>query len=425
MSWRARVGAATTEVPVPVGTPLAGFAARTSPSTGVHDPMTVRALVVDRTGLVVVDCCVLHEDTCAEIRGHVVPEVLDEVVVAATHTHAGPCIGLGRVGQDSPQVREAMTAAAVAALRLACATATSCTAAHAAVRGLGIAMNRRHLDAEIDPPLHVVSFEDGDRNRVATVLSYPGHPVVLDAANTLVSADYIGPLREQVEAVVGGTCLFLTGAAGDVNMGAHSAAASFTPQGAGVRTFEEAERIGHLLADAAVCAALARVSGGSPARAHMTPVTLALQALDRDLVSEQVRGWRAELSADPPHASLLTTWLEWADRLPPEPPTSWAGRVGVLEWGTLRLVTLPGEPFLAAAEQLADGRSEPVIVLGYCDGVPGYLPTRSEYPLGGYEVEDAHRYYSMPTGFAPGSLEQLLDAARQLLDATPGHRVGP
>lgn len=416
MTWQPRVGAATAEVLVPVGTPLAGFAARTTPATGTHDPMTVRALVVDRTALVSIDCCVLHEDTCAEIRARALAAApLDEVVVAATHTHAGPCIGLDRVGGDVPSVRRAAMAAAVGALSRAAAAAVACTTGHAEVRGLGIARNRRHLESVIDPPLHVVAFDDADGHRVATMLSYPCHPVVLDGSNTLVSADYIGPLRDRVEARHGGICVFLTGAAGDVNTG-HSAEASYTVAGAGQRTFAEAARVGGLLADAAIAADLAPVTGAGPASVRSAGVHLALDPLDRDLVARQAAEWRHEVAHDSPRAALLQAWLAWAENLPADPATSWAGRTCTVSWGSLSLVTLPGEPFLAAAETLSARHDGPVLVLGYCDGVPGYLPSAHEYPLGGYEVVDAHRYYGMPAGFSRGSLEALVDVAAGLLD---------
>lgn len=54
------------------------------------------------------------------------------------------------------------------------------------------------------------------------------------------------------------------------------------------------------------------------------------------------------------------------------------------------------------------------MVAGYCDGCPGYLPPRQEYPFGGYEVQDAHRYYGAPGPFVPGAAEALLEAALAL-----------
>ncbi|GAP59168.1 hypothetical protein AHiyo1_24050 [Arthrobacter sp. Hiyo1] len=82
-----RVGAAVVGISPPAGTPMAGFAARTEPSTGVHDPLTVRALAVDDTCWITVDVCGLHEDTCTRIaRG--LPFMPERVAITATHTHA-------------------------------------------------------------------------------------------------------------------------------------------------------------------------------------------------------------------------------------------------------------------------------------------------------------------------------------------------
>ena len=47
---------------------MAGFAARTEPSLGVHDALTVRALIVDDTALVVADVIGLDEDLVARVR---------------------------------------------------------------------------------------------------------------------------------------------------------------------------------------------------------------------------------------------------------------------------------------------------------------------------------------------------------------------
>src|SRR5690625_3947889 len=76
---------------------MSGYAARTAPSAGVHDPLTVRALVVEHTALLTVDVVGLHEDTCAQIRAACRPWA-EHVLVHATHTHGGPVSMPGRLG---------------------------------------------------------------------------------------------------------------------------------------------------------------------------------------------------------------------------------------------------------------------------------------------------------------------------------------
>ncbi len=414
-----RVGAAVVAVSVPVGTAMAGYAARPGPSTGVHDPMTVRALVLDSVGVVVIDCCALTEQTCAEIR---TASPLTDVFVAATHTHSGPCLTPGRVGGADARVLADVAVAANHALGRAQTTAVPCRVVYGEATGLGVAQNRRHLDREIDPPLQVIGFEAVAESRLVAVLaSYPCHPVVLDAANQLISADYPGVLRRTVEAAFpGATCLFATGCAGDVNDG-HPAEASYTSIASTTRTFAAVDRIGRHLGHAAVSAldTAAQVAGpDSVCTTLVAPVTLDLATLDPAEVAADRENWRATAARlGTEEGAVYDVWAQWADEWLSEDalhrPSTWSSRVGVIGLGGLWVVTLPCEPFLGVAEAI-QARLGDAIVLGYTDGVVGYLPTWDEYPHGGYEVVDSHRYYGMPAPFAQGSAERLVDAVTRL-----------
>ena len=89
----------------------------------------------------------------------------------------------------------------------------------------------------------------------------------------------------------------------------------------------------------------------------------------------------------------------------------WTGRVSAFRIGGLTIVCLPGEPFLRSAEAIAAQVAGNCIVLGYSDDCPGYFPTVEEYAHGGYEVDDAHRYYGMPGPFRSGAAEHLVEGA--------------
>jgi neutral ceramidase len=86
-------------------------------------------------------------------------------------------------------------------------------------------------------------------------------------------------------------------------------------------------------------------------------------------------------------------------------------RVTVLGFGDVRILALPGEPFAVTARQIAARLPGDCVVIGYADGCPGYLPPAEEFPHGGYEAEEAHHYYGMPSPFAPGAAETLADFA--------------
>jgi len=410
-------GAATVVVDVPIGTPMTGYAARLEPSTRVHDPMTVRALVIDDIGIVVVDCCALRKTTCGEL-GATRPAGLLDVVIAVTHTHSGPCLTPGGLGSFAPDVLHAVEKAFVEALTTARHRRVPVTVRFGERRAVGVGRNRRHDDVEIDPPVQVVSF-DGAAGTVATLVTYPMHPVVLSAANTLISADYVGPLRDMVEsALPGSICLFAQGCAGDVNDDRHSAEGDFSTAPTPGRDFAAASAKGQIVAAAALDA-LRHATTLAPARTTMTTMTVPLDvtALDPAEVATDREEWvRLAANLPPERSALYAAWAAWANHWLEQRPTpsQWLGRVGLITVGDLRIATLPGEPFLAVADRVRGGLGEHTIVLGYCDGVSGYLPTADEYEFGGYEVCDAHRYYGMPGPYAQGSAERLADAAISL-----------
>jgi hypothetical protein len=80
------------------------------------------------------------------------------------------------------------------------------------------------------------------------------------------------------------------------------------------------------------------------------------------------------------------------------------------------IVALPGEIFAETALQIRQNMSgNPSFVIGFAEDNPGYIPPASEYAFGGYEVDEAHRYYGQPATFATGSAEALAEAAVSLL----------
>ena len=244
-------GAAVRVVPTPPGTPLAGFAARTSGSTGTHDPCTVRVVAVDETCWVTVDVCGLHEDTCAEIaRAAGLPAAA--VAVTATHTHAGPSCLPGRLGGHDAHVLMRVVDAAVDAIAEARAAREPAEVQVRRTRGLDVAVNRRDPDRPTDPELVLASLARPSGEVISWLACFACHPVVLSADNTLVSGDYPFFLRDELErAAPGSVALFVPGTAGDVNTG-HPAEASYDAGMQPGRTMADAERIGRHLARAAL-----------------------------------------------------------------------------------------------------------------------------------------------------------------------------
>lgn len=412
-------GAAVVDITPPAGLPMSGFVARTEPAEGVRDPLTARALVVNDTAILAVDVLGLDAATTRAIaRRSAVPD--DNVVVAALHTHGGPLVRFGgHAGGVDRAYMARLEAAAVEALDRAWASRRPARLAFGTGQDPEIARNRRRPDGPTDPSLPVLAIEGRDGSPIATLLTYACHPVVLGADNRLWTADYPGFVRKAVEAARPGTvALFLTGCTADANNG-HSAHASVSLAADPERTFAQAERIGRHVADRALAATLAPVADSAAIRSKT--VELGFARRETASMADLAQGWRNEMAtATPPRAALLATWVAWAERgLPPDlAERSVACRVSALRWGEVEIIALPGEIFAETAHDIRRRIGNPsAIVIGFADDNPGYIPPASEYAFGGYEVDEAHRYYGQPATFAPGSAEKLADAAIDCLAA--------
>jgi len=93
--WSA--GVAEGKITPPVGTHLVGFEARPGPSTGIHDDLFVRALVVSRNNTVIAlveaDLVEVSKEAVAKIRNEVSKQTAippEQILISATHTHGGP-----------------------------------------------------------------------------------------------------------------------------------------------------------------------------------------------------------------------------------------------------------------------------------------------------------------------------------------------
>ncbi|QRM31825.1 alkaline ceramidase [Microvirga sp. VF16] len=410
-----RAGTALVDITPPAGLALSGFAARSEPALGAHDPLTVRAVVVENTALLVADVIGLHGDMARRIRERCALPA-NNVVVAALHTHGGPVSMMGRLSQQADKAYlERLETACVHAIDKAVATARPARLTGGWGADPGVARNRRHADGPVDSALPVLRIHDTAGDPMAVITAYACHPVVLGADNRLWTADYPHYVRERLEAAnPGAMALFLTGCAADANTG-HSAHASISLASSPYRSFESAQSYGERIADAA------RQANETPLGEHISVENQILR-LGFDRREEEPPGvlaerWRCEReTADPARAALLTHWIAWATDIAGRTPAPVEARVSLLNWGGMPIVALPGEIFAETALQIRQAVSgRPAFVIGFAEDNPGYIPPAREYRFGGYEVDEAHRYYGQPATFASGSAEALAAAAIVLL----------
>jgi hypothetical protein len=259
-----RAGAATVDLAPPAGVPLGGYgsvprrqidaasilahltfilggtcidptpqdpAALFAPSTGVHDPVTARAVVLDngktKAAFVTLDTVAvsrkLHDELELAAASLGIPR--EHLIVSATHTHSGPaavseqkiwqliamdCFHQGTYAQVLGQVVQALKSAD-AALRPAMIGIGRTTEAR-------VSQNRSGRPGIFDTELGLVKLVERDTAKpIAALVNFAVHGTCLTKANMLLSADLQGYTERELEKKLGGgVAVFLNGTEGDV-----------------------------------------------------------------------------------------------------------------------------------------------------------------------------------------------------------------
>ena len=110
-----RAGRSRIDITPAEGVPMGGYVARTKGAEGIHDPLFARALVLDdgegRVALVSADLCALDVAVAREVRQCIAQRTgipADHVLLALTHTHAGPLVATRRIGEQSAAYLETL-----------------------------------------------------------------------------------------------------------------------------------------------------------------------------------------------------------------------------------------------------------------------------------------------------------------------------
>ncbi|WP_341730056.1 hypothetical protein [Brooklawnia sp.] len=394
------------------GLPMAGFAARKDRSTAslIPGPEAIAVALGDEV-IVAADVIGVDPqlaDTIAEAA-----QLPNPVILTATHTHSGPGITPGRLGDFSQEARAVVVNAAATAARRALDSAGSCTVEWLEPQVTGLAHDRRRRKVAWDAHLRALRWKSGGYV-TGYLVSYPCHPSIIGPANSHLSPDYPGYLRTRIQEATGCPVIFLTGAAGNVNAGYPERSSGQRYHDLG-RTPSDADLFGTTLAETLLAGRWQPVDLSSGISVSRTEVDACLVPIDIENTTVLREQWERQLrSAEGESRGILQRWISWAKK--PESGRQCRYRLPVarMRLGDVSLAFLPGEPFLAADLELNSAPGSRAIVGGYYRDTPGYLPDAAQYLLGGYEVTDAHRYYGMPAPFARGTLEALIAAVRGL-----------
>lgn len=213
-------GAAALPLAAPPGTPVGGYPRFRYASEGVRDEPMVRAMVLSEPGLSVavasVDVLLVPAALREKVEAGVADLGLGAVIVAATHTHAGPGgywkDALGErfgTGAYDPAWEQALAGRIAEAIRRAAADRAPARLAVAATRREDLVVNRD--GGKAGGRLTGLRVERTDGSLVGQLLVFPAHATVLSSRNRLLSGDWPAALARDLP----GVTVFLQGAEGD------------------------------------------------------------------------------------------------------------------------------------------------------------------------------------------------------------------
>ncbi len=401
-----RAAVARVDITPAAGERMWGYFNRTSPATGQIDPLWGRVLLLEsgQTRVVLVNVDLGRPFSNAVIdhlrQGVAEPGYRTQLIVAATHTHAGPVILDAYPKGRIPRWEEAARTKILKAYRDARLRLTG------ARIGIGygrveVGYNRRAVapdgrvtmlwaneskspTAPLDPVIAVLRVDSAKGEPLAVLLNYAMHPVVFGHLNRKYSADLVGYALRTVEESLGGrtVALFLQGGCGDINP--YFATATVEPEAkcrwTGEAVGREAARVAAGIHTATLTGRLDFIEERMPFHLRWEPKAY------RDLLLATIGPDAYEQFSAPVQPKYMV-------------PVSL-----ILVGRTIALLAMPGEPFVELQTEWRRRCPVPnALLAGYTNGYFGYFPTIKAAAEGGYGAA------STTTWLEVGAGERMLD----------------
>jgi hypothetical protein len=365
-------------------------------------------------------------------------------MVCATHTHSGPAFNIfatpradaksadGRSLEWERRLPDKIASAIIradenlepASLRAANARFTLGTNRRL-LRPSGQIQLAANYNGVADDKAEVLGVFNRSSEPIAFVLNYPCHGVVMCEDNLLYSRDWPGFAMDEIERAASASggksavSIFLQGATGNIDPRSRGNFAVAEDSGRAMgRSAFDAIRIAEPLRDVRVTS-------------RRLALKLKLKSLDvalanaRDCATQTEASLKNHRGGDgyqlkrlrDHHAQSLSALAALEsieeqnrrDRRVDMTRRELSTSLSIVTIGNLAMVGIPGEPFVELG--LALKRSPQfahTFVVGYCNDLIGYIPTRAAYDEGGYEVDTAR--------IVAGAGEEILDAALSTLE---------
>ncbi|NLH15620.1 MAG: hypothetical protein GX455_03470 [Phycisphaerae bacterium] len=428
-----KVGVAAVNIDPPNGTPMAGYY-HARGSEGVLDSLNAKAVVFDdgktQTAMIGCDLIGIPGPVAAAARAEIEKATRiagEHVMIWATHTHTGPSLAkdladedfYGNASEPAKLYTNALPKKLAQAVMEAKDKLVSAEIFFARQIESGMSFCRRFWMKDgtvgwnpgkgnpniirpvgpIDPEVGVVYALAAEDKPVLTFVNFAMHPDTTGGAK--VSADYPGALARRLADYKGPEMLtlFANGTCGDIN---HlNVNWPYRQQGQ-----QEANRLGTILAGAVFKAYMdMRPTGDCTLRVRRQVVELALPTITDEQLSQadaiRKQGDQAKFMDQVFAYKTLDVAARKGKPIEAE--------VQVIAVGTdLAWVAMPGEVFVALGLSIKSASPfKQTHVIELANGSIGYIPCRSAYAEGNYEVVSSR--------CAEGSGEMLVSAIVKML----------
>ena len=424
MNQQLRSGAAEIDITPPIGVALAGSLTRRE-ATGVLDPLHARAVVLEsggtRLAFVLLDLIMLSNEDAAAARklfGEAAGLPAEHVCISCTHTHSGPAMMemfespresefiektlIPRIGELGDKAAERLQPAKAAWANGWEPRAAFNRRFH--MTDGSVKMNPGCANPDIirvagptDPQIPMLMVASTDGEPIAVVVNFSLH-YIGGFGGGLISADYFGAFADQMKEIKGDdfVALLTHGASGDIN----NIDVSHRPPPR--QPGEQVQRVARWITE--------QVQTEWEKAEFVESALIATSQAVYDQVVRKPEGSEIEKAQrqwedeglpiiDRLYGRERLELLNWPDSIPMV--------IQTLRVGDFGAATMTGEIFCRFGLDLKYASPFSVTaVIELANGYGGYVPTRVDYELGGYETWLARSAWA-----APGTGEELVAMA--------------
>lgn len=363
-------------------------------SEGVHDDIYARCLMLSdgRTeiGFVSLDLIGLTRGFLMEVLDELKARGVDSerLIISCTHLHSGPdTIGLWGPSEEETGVdREYMGFLRERIIDVVLEARGNMKPAvmklgSAQLPERGVSRNIREPDI-IDRELTLMMLETQDGLPIGTLINFAAHPETLWSDNHLITSDYVAYVYRDVERELGGRVVFLNGALGGM----------VTVDNVD-HTFEEAERIGTILARKAIEAA----------RNAMVNLDFRIK-FEKSVLKIPLENEKFRLTAE----MGILPYVDFSDEVVTE--------VNVIRIGDATFATFPGEAFPKLGLKVKEAmKTRYKFVIGLANDELGYILPEEDFNKELYSYE---RSMSVGSKIGTITVEEIINGL-QTLDPRP------